>query len=98
MKGMFGMAIVTVASVLTSIASAATDGPPPWAYGTPGPAPAGTTSAAPAGAGGRGGQGAQAAPADASLKHLPGSTGEFTVAQIRDAFGPADWYPGDHPT
>jgi cytochrome c553 len=32
------------------------------------------------------------------MKHLPGSTGAFTITQIRDAFGPADWYPGDHPT
>jgi cytochrome c553 len=38
---------------------------------------------------------APAAP-DTSLKHLPGSTGEFTRAQISDRFGPADWYPGDH--
>jgi cytochrome c553 len=34
---------------------------------------------------------------DTSVKHLPGSTGAFTVPQIRDAFGPADWYPNDHP-
>ena len=26
------------------------------------------------------------------------STGAFTRAQITDRFGPADWYPGDHPT
>jgi cytochrome c553 len=31
------------------------------------------------------------------MKHLPGSTGAFTRAQISDRFGPADWYPGDHP-
>ena len=31
------------------------------------------------------------------MKHLPGSSGAFTVPQIRDAFGPADWYPNDHP-
>jgi cytochrome c553 len=31
------------------------------------------------------------------VKHLPGSTGAFTRAQISDRFGPADWYPGDHP-
>ena len=31
------------------------------------------------------------------MKHLPGSTLEFTRAQISDGFGPADWYPGDHP-
>ena len=35
---------------------------------------------------------------DESLKTLPGSTLKFTLAQIRDGFGPADWYPGDHPT
>ena len=34
---------------------------------------------------------------DTSLKRLPGSTLAFTLAQIRDPFGPADWYPGDHP-
>jgi cytochrome c553 len=70
---------------------AAADGPPGWAYGfPPGPAPAGTPPAAtptPA---------PQAAP-DTSIKHLPGSSGAFTIPQIRDAFGPADWYPGDHP-
>src|ERR1700684_2067463 len=37
------------------------------------------------------------APPDTSLKHLSGSTGAFTRAQISDRFGPADWYPSDHP-
>jgi cytochrome c553 len=37
------------------------------------------------------------APPDTSIKHLPGSTLSFTRQQISDAFGPADWYPGDHP-
>jgi cytochrome c553 len=40
---------------------------------------------------------APAAP-DTSMKHLSGSTLSFTRAQISDAFGPADWYPGDHPS
>jgi cytochrome c553 len=31
------------------------------------------------------------------VKHLPGSDLGFTLAQISDRFGPADWYPGDHP-
>jgi cytochrome c553 len=31
------------------------------------------------------------------MKKLPGSSSEFTRAQISDRFGPADWYPGDHP-
>jgi cytochrome c553 len=80
-------------TVLASLASlnfaVAADGPPAWAYGFPQPG----APAAPAAGGGRG---AQAAP-DTSPKHLAGSTLEFTLAQIRDGFGPADWFPGDHP-
>jgi cytochrome c553 len=30
-------------------------------------------------------------------RQIPGSSGAFTLAQIRDGFGPADWFPGDHP-
>jgi cytochrome c553 len=65
----------------------AADGPPAWAYGFPEPGAA--APAPPAG-------GAQA-PADTAPKKLAGSTLEFTPAQIRDGFGPADWFPGDHP-
>ena len=72
----------------------AADGPPGWAYGFA-PAPAGGAPAAPGGRGG--GRGGQPAAPDTSTKKLPGSSGEFTLAQIRDGFGPADWYPGDHP-
>jgi cytochrome c553 len=56
-------------------------GPPDWAYGT-------TPQTAPA---------RPPKPPDHSLKHLAGSAGAFTQAQIYDRFGPADWYPGDHP-
>jgi cytochrome c553 len=66
--------------------SSAADGPPAWAYGFPQPG----APAAPANAPG------QAAP-DTSPKHLAGSNLEFTLAQIRDGYGPADWFPGDHP-
>ncbi len=62
----------------------AADGPIPWAYAIPPAPPAGAPPAAPA------------AP-DTSVKHLAGSSGAFTRAQISDRFGPADWYPGDHP-
>ncbi len=55
--------------------------PPAWAYAIP---PAAAPAAAPA-------------PDDGSPKRVPGSDRQFTVSQIRDAFGPADWYPGDHP-
>jgi cytochrome c553 len=59
--------------------------PPPWAYGF-----AADGSVPPAGP--------PAAPDDGSKKRLAGSTGEFTVTEIRNGFGPADWYPSDHPT
>src|SRR6266571_2076487 len=56
---------------------------PDWAYAIPAPPP---TSGAPT----------PAAP-DTSPKQLPGSTLTFTRQQISDGFGPADWFPGDHP-
>src|SRR5258705_1396012 len=84
-----GTLIIALGSVLTASTSFGADGPPAWAYGYSQPG-----AAAPAGGGGRG---AQAAP-DTSPKRLAGSNLEFTLAQIRDGFGPADWFPGDHPT
>jgi cytochrome c553 len=92
MRNVFGFGIVALASVVLSSVSFAADGPPPWAYGFAGPAPA-TPAAAPAGGPARG-----AAPApDPTPRHLPGTTLEFTRAQIANGFGPADWFPGDHP-
>ena len=83
-------AVVIFATVLVF---AANDGPPPpWAYGFPSAAAAApaTAPAAPAPA--------AAAPApDVTPRQIPGSSGSFTLAQIRDGFGPADWFPGDHP-
>src|SRR5690349_1621785 len=72
----------------------------PWAYGfatPPGPAgaPAAPAPAAPAAA--RGGGGQPAAP-DTTQHQVPGSTLSFTLAQVRDTYGPADWFPGDHPS
>ena len=61
--------------------SAAPPAPPVWAYGT-------DPNMVAHGPEGR---------ADKSSKHLPGSTLEFTDAQIQDHFNPADWYPADHP-
>jgi cytochrome c553 len=58
--------------------------PPAWAYAIPVPPPAGIAPATPA-------------PPDTSMKQLPGSTLSFTRQQISDGFGPADWFPGDHP-
>ena len=57
---------------------------PAWAYAITPPAPGG------------GGAAAQAPP-DMSLKSLPGASQQFTLQQIRNMFGPADWFPMDHP-
>src|SRR5580765_3736585 len=57
---------------------------PDWAYAIPAPPPAGAAPAAPA--------------PDTTPKQLPGSTLTFTRQQISDGFGPADWFPADHPT
>ena len=95
MRSMYGFVIAALVFVNTASSSFAADGPPAWAYGTaPGAPPAGTPPAAPAATGA--GQAPQA-PADTSMKHLPGSSLEFTLPQVGDPFGPADWFPGDHP-
>jgi len=59
--------------------------PPAWAYAIPAAPPAGAPAPTPA-------------PPDTSPKTLPGSPLTFTRQQIANGFGPADWFPGDHPT
>jgi cytochrome c553 len=78
-------AICASGFVAAAAVLAGAGGPPQWAYGTPAEG-----AAAPAAA--------PAAPDDGAKKHLPGSSGEFTLTEVRNGFGPADWYPGDHPT
>jgi cytochrome c553 len=57
------------------------EGPLPWAYaGDAPPNEPATPTAQP----------------DTSLKHVPGSDLAFTIAQVVDGFGPADWHPSDH--
>jgi cytochrome c553 len=64
--------------------SAAPTGPE-WAYGVPNTPP----TPGPRGAGPR--------QPDPSPRHIPDSTQSFTLAQLRDFFNVADWFPGDHP-
>jgi cytochrome c553 len=78
------MTKIVLVLLFTALGLSAADTLPAWAYGEPG------TPATP------GARAPRAAP-DQSLKHLSGSTAAFTRAQIGDRFGPADWYPGDHP-
>src|SRR5258707_8293894 len=76
------LAVVCVLALAPSLLAQSPQ-PPVWAYAIPIPPPAGApaTPAAP----------------DTSMKQLPGSTLGFTRQQISDGFGPADWFPGDHP-
>jgi len=67
-------------------AAAAPSGPgyPAWAYAvTPPPPPGAPRPPAP--------------PEDTAVKHVPGTTRAFTIAQIADPRRPADWFPEDHP-
>src|SRR5207302_8336876 len=94
MRKFVGVLTIALAFVIAAGVVAGQSGsgavPPPWAYGfaTP-PGPAGAAPAPPA---------APAAPPapDNTMHKLPGSTSSFTLAQIRDQYGPADWFPGDH--
>ena len=80
-----GLALACVVTIGALIA--ATEPPPPWAYGFT--TPVGEQASAPP----------AAAPVkdDGTLRHVPGSTLAFTLTQIRNNAGPADWYPSDHP-
>ncbi len=78
------LVLTAPALVAQSPTPASTDGkrePPAWAYAIPLPPPAGAPASTP----------------DTSMKQLPGSTLSFTRQQISDGFGPADWFPEDHP-
>ncbi len=64
--------------------------PMPWAYGYTTPPKPGDGPPAPGGGGGT-------PPDNVTQKHVEGSSVSFTQAQIANGFGPADWFPGDHP-
>jgi cytochrome c553 len=89
------MKIVFVACVVAASCAAvwgqrADEQKPEWAYAVA-PAPS-SANAAPGGAG-RGGRGTP----DPTPRTLPGSRFQFTAAQVRNNFDPADWFPEDHP-
>jgi len=78
---------VAVAVLGAQYAQPTPAGQPAWAYAIPIPPPtppAGTPAPTPAAA-------------DPTIRSLPGSDKTFTRAQISDPFGPADWFPNDHP-
>jgi cytochrome c553 len=77
-------AIVTTTLALMLSAGLAKAEQPAWAYAISPPPPPGAAPVTPP-------------PPDPTPQHRPGSTAEFTRAQITNMFAPADWYPGDHP-
>ena len=72
----------------TGTAVQAADAPPPWAYGFLTPFAPGTPQAPP---------NPQQVLDDVTLLTLPGSKLSFTRAQVANRYGPADWFPEDHP-
>jgi cytochrome c553 len=90
MKKLFVAAAALAFGGATGVAVVqAADAPPLWAYGFTTPPPATPPPpAAPAPA---------AAPDTTTMHTLPGSKLSFTRRQIANRYGPADWFPEDHP-
>jgi cytochrome c553 len=83
-----GLAAIFISAIALGSLAAQSSPPdsPAWAYGVPNSPP----PAPPAG-------GPGSRQPDTSLKRIPDSPQAFTLAQIRDFFNVADWFPGDHP-
>jgi cytochrome c553 len=82
----FTVAVVTAQRGGGEPAAPAPSGPnyPAWAYAiTPPPPPGAPRPPEPA--------------EDKSVHHIAGTTRGFTIAQVVDLRGPADWFPEDHP-
>ena len=84
MRHAFAVVLLALVAIAPAEHLRAAPSMPSWAYAIPDPPPAGAAAATPP------------AP-DTTPRQLPGSTATFTRQQISDGFGPADWFPGDHP-
>ena len=80
------LAFGAAAGVGTAVHAA--DAPPPWAYGFATPVPPGAPPAEP---------NPQQVLDNVTLHTLPGSKLSFTREEIANRYGPADWFPEDHP-
>ena len=76
--------LITLLIAAVAIAQQAPPDALAWAYNITSPPPPGSSGAPPA-------------PDTTTARKLQGSEHSFTLPQIRDAFGPADWFPQDHP-
>ena len=96
MRRLVGILIVALACALAGAGLQAVADFPSWAYGvTAPPPPPGTAPAAPAPAPAAPAAGGPAA--DPTMHSLPGAAQQYLRSQIANQYGPADWYPGDHP-
>lgn len=82
MKQLLVVSVTAIGLLAANGALRAAGTPPVWAYAIPAPPPA---------------PGGPAPAPDTTPRQIPGSTLTFTRPQISDGFGPADWFPGDHP-
>ncbi len=99
--------VLACAAVVGAVAFVAAQQPtevpkdsPSWAYGVPPLAAprAGQPGARRGGGPGArrgGGPGVRRQP-DTAVKHVPGSSGAFTMAQLRNFFDVPDWFPNEH--
>jgi cytochrome c553 len=89
--GMIGLSLLAGLAIRATVGAQA-PASPAWAYGVApdDPVPVPKPTAAPGGA-------ANQRPPDTSLKTIPGSTQQFTLAHIRDYWDVGDWFPDDHP-
>jgi cytochrome c553 len=83
MRRLVALVVLGLTPLVATARLRAAPEPPAWAYAIPVPPPGGAPAAP--------------APPDTSAKQVPGSSLSFTRQQISDGFGPADWFPGDHP-
>jgi cytochrome c553 len=77
---LFAIPLIAIAAIAAPQEEKGKQGPLPWAYGADAPPAPAPPPAQP----------------DTSPKHVPGSDLSFTLPQVRDTYGPADWHPGDH--
>jgi cytochrome c553 len=84
-----GAAQLYLVQIYLATVAQADNGPPPWAYGFAAPLPSPPPPQAP--------PNPPLRFTDTSQYTLPGTDRTFTRAQISNRYGPADWYPGDHP-
>ena len=97
LRAVVGVGVGLIVAIMIRVGVTAQTPPsasPAWAYGVP---PAGSEPSGARPPGSTGQQNGGPRQPDTSLKHIPGSSKEFTLAHIRDFWDVGDWFPEDHP-